>query len=201
MSGARKRTRTSKAVRPLEPESSASASSAIRAQAAILQYFQLIGCRCALELASAAAATWAVLRLFSRLRSIFLAASHVKTNSSGFCCDLLPFLSNISRPSLRRCRPQRLVECRQAYDEYLNFEGQILDEDAPSDWVLAHLWVARALARMGDARQSVRRYDVVSARMGQSGSRFAAPSRGAGGARARERDDTLRFDSRLQHSA
>ncbi len=32
MIGARKRTRTSKAVRPLEPESSASASSAIRAQ-------------------------------------------------------------------------------------------------------------------------------------------------------------------------
>jgi serine/threonine protein kinase/tetratricopeptide (TPR) repeat protein len=47
----------------------------------------------------------------------------------------------------------------QAYDKYLSFEGQILEEDTPSDWVLAHLWVARALARQGDAQQSVQRYD------------------------------------------
>ena len=38
MSGARKRTRTSKAVRPLEPESSASASSAIRAHVESIIY-------------------------------------------------------------------------------------------------------------------------------------------------------------------
>lgn len=44
----------------------------------------------------------------------------------------------------------------QAYDKYLSLAGQILEEDTPSDWVLAHLWVARALARQGDAQQSVR---------------------------------------------
>jgi len=47
----------------------------------------------------------------------------------------------------------------QAYQKYLNFEGQILDEDTPSDWVLANLWIARALAAQGDVPQSLQRYD------------------------------------------
>jgi len=47
----------------------------------------------------------------------------------------------------------------QAYQKYLNFEGQILDEDTPSDWVLANLWIARTLAAQGDVPQSLQRYD------------------------------------------
>jgi hypothetical protein len=41
----------------------------------------------------------------------------------------------------------------------MTFEGQILDEDTPSDWVLANLWAARALAMEGNQQQSQQRYD------------------------------------------
>lgn len=46
-----------------------------------------------------------------------------------------------------------------AYKEYLGFEGEILHDDSPSDWVLAHLALARALARSGDTDQAIRYYD------------------------------------------
>jgi len=47
----------------------------------------------------------------------------------------------------------------RAYEKYMTFEGQILDEDTPSDWVLANLWAARALAMEGNQQQSQQRYD------------------------------------------
>jgi len=47
----------------------------------------------------------------------------------------------------------------QAYQKYLSFGGQILDEDASSDWVLANLWTARALAPQGEVSQALQRYD------------------------------------------
>jgi eukaryotic-like serine/threonine-protein kinase len=47
----------------------------------------------------------------------------------------------------------------RAYEKYMTFEGQILDEDTPSDWVLANLWTARALALEGNQQQSQQRYD------------------------------------------
>lgn len=46
-----------------------------------------------------------------------------------------------------------------AYKQYLGFEGEILHDDSPSDWVLAHLALARALARSGDTDQSIQYYD------------------------------------------
>jgi eukaryotic-like serine/threonine-protein kinase len=47
----------------------------------------------------------------------------------------------------------------KAYQVYLNFQGEILHEDVPSDWVLTHLWTARSLAGAGDAAGSLRHYD------------------------------------------
>jgi len=47
----------------------------------------------------------------------------------------------------------------QSYQKYLSFEGQILDEDASSDWVLANLWTARALVAQGELSQALQRYD------------------------------------------
>jgi serine/threonine protein kinase len=47
----------------------------------------------------------------------------------------------------------------QAYQKYLSFEGLILDSDASSDWVLANLWTARALAAQGEVSQALQRYD------------------------------------------
>ncbi len=47
----------------------------------------------------------------------------------------------------------------QAYKEYLGFEGEILHDDSPNLWVLAHLSLARALAHAGDAGQSLKYYD------------------------------------------
>jgi tetratricopeptide (TPR) repeat protein len=47
----------------------------------------------------------------------------------------------------------------KAYQDYLNFQGEILHEDVPSDWVLTHLWTARSLAGAGDAAGSLRHYD------------------------------------------
>jgi hypothetical protein len=67
MSGARKRTRTSKAVRPLEPESSASASSAIRAHAESIICRLLARC-CILSVANC--------HQFPRFRVSLLRRSH-----------------------------------------------------------------------------------------------------------------------------
>jgi eukaryotic-like serine/threonine-protein kinase len=47
----------------------------------------------------------------------------------------------------------------QAYQQYLGFEGEILHDDSPSDWVLAHLWLARALAHAGHPDESIKYYD------------------------------------------
>lgn len=47
----------------------------------------------------------------------------------------------------------------QAYKQYISFEGEILHDDSPSDWVLAHLSLARALAQAGDADQALTYYD------------------------------------------
>jgi eukaryotic-like serine/threonine-protein kinase len=47
----------------------------------------------------------------------------------------------------------------QAYLQYLTFEGEIFQDDSPSDWVLAHLSLARALARAGDTAQALKYYD------------------------------------------
>jgi eukaryotic-like serine/threonine-protein kinase len=47
----------------------------------------------------------------------------------------------------------------QAYQQYLAFEGEILQDDSPSDWVLAHLSLARALAHAGNTAQSLKYYD------------------------------------------
>jgi eukaryotic-like serine/threonine-protein kinase len=47
----------------------------------------------------------------------------------------------------------------QAYKQYLGFEGEILNDDSPSDWVLVHLALARALAQAGDVEQSRNYYD------------------------------------------
>lgn len=47
----------------------------------------------------------------------------------------------------------------QAYKQYIAFEGEILHDDSPSDWALAHLALARALAQAGDVDQSLDYYD------------------------------------------
>ncbi|HKF53006.1 MAG TPA: protein kinase [Candidatus Acidoferrales bacterium] len=47
----------------------------------------------------------------------------------------------------------------QAYEQYLGFEGEILQDDSPNDWVLAHLSLARALVRAGDTAQALKYYD------------------------------------------
>jgi eukaryotic-like serine/threonine-protein kinase len=46
----------------------------------------------------------------------------------------------------------------QAYKQYLNFQGEIFHDDSPSDWVLAHLAVARALARGGKKEEALKYY-------------------------------------------
>lgn len=46
-----------------------------------------------------------------------------------------------------------------AYEQYLGFEGEILHDDSPSDWVLAHLALARTLARAGEADRAIQYYD------------------------------------------
>jgi len=42
---------------------------------------------------------------------------------------------------------------------YLEFKGQIFNEDSPEDWVLAHLALARALAKVGETKQALEFYD------------------------------------------
>lgn len=50
-------------------------------------------------------------------------------------------------------------DASQAYEKYLNFEGEILQDDAPSSWVLAHLTFARALAHAGKLDDARKYYD------------------------------------------
>lgn len=50
-------------------------------------------------------------------------------------------------------------EAARAYEKYLGFEGEIFHNDSPSDWVLAQLAAARALARAGDSAESLKYYD------------------------------------------
>jgi len=47
----------------------------------------------------------------------------------------------------------------QAYLRCLEFKGEILREDSPTDWALAHLWLGTAFYRVGDTQQSLRYYD------------------------------------------
>jgi hypothetical protein len=48
------------------------------------------------------------------------------------------FLSNILDLAYDYAARSDWPNAVRDYHEYLNFEGQIPDEDAPSDWVLAH---------------------------------------------------------------
>jgi tetratricopeptide (TPR) repeat protein len=45
------------------------------------------------------------------------------------------------------------------FQRYLEFKGEVIGEDSPSDWVLANLRLARILAKSGDAKQSLQYYD------------------------------------------
>jgi eukaryotic-like serine/threonine-protein kinase len=47
----------------------------------------------------------------------------------------------------------------QAYQSYLGFKGAVLSDDAPTDYVLAHLSLARALAQAGDSAHALEQYD------------------------------------------
>jgi eukaryotic-like serine/threonine-protein kinase len=47
----------------------------------------------------------------------------------------------------------------QAYQRYLGFKGELLRDDSPSDWVLAHFSLARAFAHTGDFVDSLKQYD------------------------------------------
>lgn len=47
----------------------------------------------------------------------------------------------------------------QAYAKYLNFEGEILQDDSPSTWVLAHLTLARMLAKEGKTAEAQKYYN------------------------------------------
>jgi len=46
-----------------------------------------------------------------------------------------------------------------ANQQYLEFKGEIFNEDSPENWVLAHLAVARALAKAGETKQALGFYD------------------------------------------
>jgi serine/threonine protein kinase/tetratricopeptide (TPR) repeat protein len=46
-----------------------------------------------------------------------------------------------------------------AFQRYLDFKGEVIGEDSPSDWVLGNLRRARILAQSGDAKQSLQYYD------------------------------------------
>jgi serine/threonine protein kinase/tetratricopeptide (TPR) repeat protein len=46
-----------------------------------------------------------------------------------------------------------------AFQRYLDFKGEVIGDDSPSDWVLGNLRVARILAQSGDAKQSLQYYD------------------------------------------
>jgi len=47
----------------------------------------------------------------------------------------------------------------EAYQRYLEFKGEIFSEDSPSEWILAHLALARALAKVGEANRALHYYD------------------------------------------
>lgn len=47
----------------------------------------------------------------------------------------------------------------EAYQRYLGFEGEILEDDSPSEWIVAHLSLARALARAGEESEALKYYD------------------------------------------
>ncbi|HUJ31018.1 MAG TPA: protein kinase [Candidatus Acidoferrum sp.] len=51
------------------------------------------------------------------------------------------------------------AKATQAYQRYLDFKGEVAGDDSPSDWVLGHLRLARALARSGDLQRSGDYYD------------------------------------------
>jgi eukaryotic-like serine/threonine-protein kinase len=46
-----------------------------------------------------------------------------------------------------------------AYSKYLEFKGQIFSDDSPAEWALAHLKLARALARMGNRAAALESYE------------------------------------------
>jgi serine/threonine protein kinase/tetratricopeptide (TPR) repeat protein len=47
-----------------------------------------------------------------------------------------------------------------AYQKYVNFQGEIFQDDSPSDWALAHLALARALVRSGKKEKAMKNYDA-----------------------------------------
>lgn len=47
----------------------------------------------------------------------------------------------------------------EAYQRYLEFKGEIIGNDSPAEWVLAHLTLARVLAKAGERNQALRFYD------------------------------------------
>jgi len=80
----------------------------------------------------------------------------------------------------------------QSYEKYLNFEGEILQDDSPSSWVLGHLDLARALARAGKPDEARKYYDQFLQLWGNADSDLATPRQ------AREERTQL---SKTQHSA
>jgi serine/threonine protein kinase len=47
----------------------------------------------------------------------------------------------------------------QGYRQYLDRKGEIFSDDSPSDWILAHLTLARVLAKAGQTTQAIDFYD------------------------------------------
>src|SRR5207245_3530565 len=47
----------------------------------------------------------------------------------------------------------------EAYRNYLEFKGEIFDDDSPAAWLLAHLALARVLAKAGERTQALQSYD------------------------------------------
>jgi tetratricopeptide (TPR) repeat protein len=57
------------------------------------------------------------------------------------------------------CELSGKLDCAiNAYKQYLNFEGLILTNDAPEDWVVAHFYLARAYSKAGDAASATQEY-------------------------------------------
>ena len=46
-----------------------------------------------------------------------------------------------------------------AFQRYLEFKGEVIGDDSPSDWVLGNLRLARILSKSGDVKQSLQYYD------------------------------------------
>lgn len=51
------------------------------------------------------------------------------------------------------------TDAADAYRRYLERKGDVFTDDSPSDWVLAHLYLARAFARAGDTQNALSSYD------------------------------------------